>query len=297
MKKSPSIALILSLALASCGGSNKGGGVAPGAGGAPGSGGDSSSSGGGGGTIATPPSGGSSTGGESGGDTNPDGAVGGGTGGSAGPEVDAAAPPASDGGTVVSTDGGGGPTPMGMGHPGSLGFYEAEQGVITGRAVKGHCTACPSTATMKAGDSCCSGGGEVSWLVAHGNGEVQFNGVMAPADGMYDVTWWYHCGNDDNFHDPVCRGEPHTASGCRPAQLTVNGVVMKPIFEFPCFPGSFDIVHAATTAVPLKAGAMNTIKLTASFTNNDAADIDAISVYAPGKGWKPHLPKSVSKDP
>ena len=46
---------------------------------------------------------------------------------------------------------------------------------------------------------------------------------MAPSDGMYDVTWWFHCGKNDNFGDTGCGGAPHTASGCRPHIFEING--------------------------------------------------------------------------
>ena len=53
--------------------------------------------------------------------------------------------------------------------------------------------------------------------------------------------------------------------------------------------------HAATTPVPLKAGAMNTIKMTAGYPINDAIDIDAIAVYPAGKGLAPTLPRTAVK--
>jgi hypothetical protein len=181
---------------------------------------------------------------------------------------------------------------------GVLAFYEAEavppNQLISG-AVVGGCGAanpiCPPPAEMKPEAMCCSGGKEVRQLL-RGKGGLQFNGVTVAADGIYDVTWWYHCGNNDNFHDPTCRGEPHTPSGCRPGQLTVNGAVLPKIYEFPCFPGPWGQIHAATTTVPLKGGAMNSIKITAGYAINDAVDVDAIAIYAAGKGIPPSLPKS-----
>src|SRR5437667_131581 len=74
---------------------------------------------------------------------------------------------------------------------------------------------CGAYDTVKPEDTWCFDGKEVRQLL-RGKGGLQFNNVSAPADGMYDVTWWYHCGNNDNFHDPTCRGEPHTPAGCRP---------------------------------------------------------------------------------
>jgi hypothetical protein len=242
-----------------------------------------------------------STGGSSGGAAKKDAAPAS-TGGSGGSETTADAA-AGAGGSMTSdaavtadvARGGDGAVVLG----GSvLAFYEAEAvppNTLISGAVVGKCGAatpvCPPPAEIKPETNCCSGAGEVRQLL-RGKGGLQFNGVTVDADGNYDVTWWYHCGNNDNFHDPTCRGEPHTASGCRPGELTVNGTVLPKIYEFPCFPGSWGEIHAATTTVPLKAGNMNTIKMTAHYTNNDAIDIDAIAIYAAGKGVPPSLPKS-----
>jgi hypothetical protein len=218
------------------------------------------------------------------------------------PALDAAAPGGSGGAAVE-------PPPADASPPGDatptagalVGFYEAEavppNQVIAG-AVVGGCGAatpvCGPYDTVKPEDTCCFGGKEVRQLL-RGKGGLQFNGISAPADGMYDVTWWYHCGNNDNFHDPTCRGEPHTPAGCRPGQVVVNGVTLPRIFEFPCFPGSWGQIHAATTPLPLKAGATNTIKMTAGYPINDAIDIDAIAIYPAGKGLPPTLPRGAAK--
>jgi hypothetical protein len=201
-------------------------------------------------------------------------------------------------GTGGGTEGGSGGATGGSGAGGAggiMGWYEAEAIPPNEKAPKSEvhvnpATACKTIPPMP-GEKCNAGGGEVTWITEGRQGWLQFNQVSAPADGMYDVTWWYHCGNNDNFHDPTCRGEPHTAAGCRPGEVTVNGVALPKIYEFPCFPGSWGEIHAATTTVPLKAGA-NTIKMTAHYTNNDAIDIDAIAIYAAGKGVPPSLPKS-----
>jgi hypothetical protein len=111
--------------------------------------------------------------------------------------------------------------------------------------------------------------------------------VAAPSDGMYDVTWWYHCGNNDNFGDKHCGGQtdpPTTAAGCRPHNIIVNGTELPGTYHFPCFAGSFGIIRAATTALALKAG-MNTIKVYPK--SRDAADMDALQVSPAGMGTKP----------
>jgi hypothetical protein len=152
------------------------------------------------------------------------------------------------------------------------------------------CTPCPSTAAIKPGDSCCSGGGQVTWLtqgIGPIPGGLTFNNIAAPSDGMYDVTWWYHCGNSDNFGDKHCGGQtspPTTSAGCRPHQIVVNGTEMTGTYHFPCFTGSFAVIHAATTALPLKAG-MNSIKVYPK--QRDAADMDALQVQPAGKGMPP----------
>jgi hypothetical protein len=59
----------------------------------------------------------------------------------------------------------------------------------------------------------------------------------------------------------------------------VNGMEVK-TFQLPCFPTSWGVIHAYVTALPLKAGANNSIKVFSR--KGDAADFDAISVNPPG---------------
>src|SRR6185369_2686531 len=115
-----------------------------------------------------------------------------------------------------------------------------------------------------------------------------FNNVTVPSDGTYDVTWWYHCGNSDNFGDKHCGGQtdpPTTPAGCRPHNIVVNGTEMQGTYHFPCFAGTFSEIHAATTTLPLKAGAMNSIKVYPK--QRDSADMDAIQISPAGMGMKP----------
>jgi hypothetical protein len=294
--------LVLTVTVAACGSDGKkgpggaGGATAGGSGcdeptgGSGGSYGGAGGRGGAGGTTGSGGAGGASTGGSGGaGGTSSGGS--GGSAGAGGAAPDAAADSSAADGAGSSTDG-----PVLGGNV--IAFYEAEavppNQLISG-AVVGGCGAtnpiCPAPAEIKEGMMCCSGGKEVRQLL-RGKGGLQFNGVTVAADGIYDVTWWYHCGNNDNFHDPTCRGEAHTPAGCRPGQLTVNGTVLPRTYEFPCFPGPWGQIHAATTTVPLKAGAMNSIKIATGFAINDAVDVDAIAIYEAGKGVPPSLPKS-----
>ena len=224
-----------------------------------------------------------------------------GAGGSAGAsEMDAAMGSGGYGGAGGS--GGGATSPDGGT---TYGWYEAEAvppNQLFGRAVISHCkVTCPSTAAMKPGDSCCSGGGQVNWIVSggtgpdpqppdgRGGGELRWNAISAPADGMYDVTWWYHCGNSDNFGDHNCGGQtdpPTTPAGCRPHQIIVNGTEMPGTYHFPCFAGSWGIIHAATTTLPLKAGATNWIHVYAT-KPRDAADMDVLQISTVGHGVPP----------
>ena len=117
-------------------------------------------------------------------------------------------------------------------------------------------------------------------------GWLQYNKVSAPADGMYDVTWWYHCGKNDNFGDGNCGGEPnHPPAGCRPHILTVNGARLPKVYEFHCFPGPWGQIHAVTTPLPLKAGD-NSIRVVAT-PGRDDADLDAIAIFPAGMGVPP----------
>jgi hypothetical protein len=130
----------------------------------------------------------------------------------------------------------------------------------------------------------------VDWLVAHGNGEVQFNNVMVPSDGMYDVTWWYYCGNNDNFGDKNCGGQtnpPTMAAGCRPQQFYVNNTLLPGAYHFPCFGGAWSIVRTATTTMALKAG-VNVLRLHAP-PPRDAVNLDGIEIYPSGKGLPPSI--------
>jgi hypothetical protein len=280
---------------AGSGGGGSGGSGASGSGGG-GSGGSAGSSTGGAGGV----SGAGGTGGDSG-----SGGAGGtsGAGGSSG-SGGADASGLETGGAGGSTGGAGGSDAgaAGTGMAGGevSGWYEAEAippNVLTGSTLVvnppkprvGHCPACPA-GVPKPGDSCCSGGGEVTWLtqgIGPLPGGLTYNKVMAPTDGMYDVTWWYHCGNNDNFGDVHCGGQkdpPTTAAGCRPHQIVVNGTELTGTYHFPCFGGSFTVIHAATTPLMLKAGE-NSIKVYPK--QRDAADMDALQVQPPGKGIGP----------
>jgi hypothetical protein len=121
----------------------------------------------------------------------------------------------------------------------------------------------------------CSGGGEVGGILGHGSSDaLQFNGVMAPADGTYDVTWWYISGDPNG--DTKCGGEPNPPKqGCRPGDLVVNGV-SQGIFQFPDT-ANWHTLGSLTVKLKLKAGA-NTIRI--SSKTADVADIDRIVVAA-----------------
>ena len=122
---------------------------------------------------------------------------------------------------------------------------------------------------------------------------VEFHAVTVPADGTYDVTWWYHCGLDDHYGDTKCGGVKYSVgSSCRPHLIDVNGVPMSTsagakYYQFPCYATAWSLIHAATTTLSLKAGS-NTIYIHApGATTLDAADIDAINVLPQGKGAPP----------
>jgi hypothetical protein len=121
----------------------------------------------------------------------------------------------------------------------------------------------------------CSGGGEVGNILGHGSSDaLQFNGVTAPADGTYNVTWWYIAGDPNG--DTKCGGEPNPPKqGCRPGDLVVNGV-SQGIFQFPDTP-NWHTLGSMTVKLKLKAGT-NTIKI--SSRTADVADIDRIVVEA-----------------
>jgi len=202
--------------------------------------------------------------------------------------------------------------------------YEAESPLNTltypveGVVTEGD-TPCPSGG-VKEGAQCASGGKVVNQILGRSpcqpptsttsnsqcqdkGGGIQFNQVTVPADGTYDVTWWYHCGEDrpghaDVFGDTNCGGLNYNTgagSGCRPHLIDVNGVPMSAIvggktalyYQFPCYPVSWSILHGATTALPLKAGS-NTIYIHAPGAPTlDAADFDALDVQASGHGTAP----------
>jgi len=169
---------------------------------------------------------------------------------------------------------------------------------------------------VKEGANCCSGTGEVTEMLgrvpcsgAPGTADdymdcqmtgagIQFHDVTVPADGTYDVTWWYHCGENNSYGDTACGGVHYdVGTSCRPHLIDVNGVSMSAsvggetasIYQFPCYSGGWSIVHGATTAVPLKAGS-NVIYIHAPHEINlDGADIDAIDVLPHGQGVSPRV--------
>jgi hypothetical protein len=179
--------------------------------------------------------------------------------------------------------------------------------------------ACPANG-VKEGATCASGGKVVAQILGRSpcdpptsttsynacenkGGGVQFNDVTVPADGTYDVTWWYHCGPDkpghaDVYGDTNCGGLDYgtgAGSGCRPHLIDVNGAPMSSTvggkaalyYQFPCYPAPWSTLHGATTALPLKAGA-NTIYIHApGATTLDAVDLDALDVQAEGHGTAP----------
>jgi hypothetical protein len=213
-----------------------------------------------------------------------------GTGGSAGADSDAAAPDdAAAGGATGSGGSTGGDAATGAGGD-DIGWYEAEAippNQLFTTAHKTTCkTACATHADVKEGAACCSAGGEITQILGRKDGALQYNQVMAPADGNYDVTWWYHCGLNDNFGDKDCGGDPSaTPSGCRPHQIVVNGTELQGTYHFPCFAAGWAILHACTTNIPLKSGA-NSIKIY-SKAPRDAADMDALEIKATGQGLPP----------
>jgi hypothetical protein len=210
--------------------------------------------------------------------------------------------------------------------------YEAEAippNVLTFSAIADHTCfgtnlTCPADG-VKEGANCCSGGGVITQILGRvpcsgapgsdggymdckdtGAG-VEFHGVTVPADGTYDVTWWYHCGGGNGvanvYGDLMCGGLHYTVGiGCRPQLIDVNGVPMSGtidaqvalIYQFPCYADAWSVVHGATTALPLKTGS-NTIYIHAPHvTDLDAADIDAIDVLPHGQGAQPWVTPVVS---
>jgi hypothetical protein len=262
------------------GATGSGPGGAAGNGGAIGSGGTAGSNGtvGSGGSVGT--GGAVGMGGGSAGTGEGGASVGGSTGGGAGGQAG------------TSTGGQAGAGGVGDLHE----LYEAE--AIPPNQVFGYAraAACTPTCTkpLTVGANCCSGTGQVTWIVsengAHPAGWMQFNAISAPADASYDVTFWYHCGDSDTYGDGNCGGQPMTEpkqTGCRPQVFTVNGTVMPGAYHFPCFPGSWATMYAATVSLPLAAG-MNTIKV-APPPPRDAVDVDAIEILSPGKGRAPRI--------
>jgi len=230
--------------------------------------------------------------GTTGGSVGTTGGSGGSTGGASGDGGSGGSATGGSGGAMGGSGGAMGGSGGAMGGSGGvMGWYEAEAIPPNTKAPKSEVHVNPATACKtippEPGTMCQAGGGEVTWITEGRMGWLQWNEVAAPADGMYDVTWWYHCGNNDHFGDRHCGGQtdpPTTASGCRPHNIIVNGTEMQGTYHFPCFAGSFGIIRAATTALPLKAG-MNTIKVYPK--SRDSADMDALQVSPLGKGHAP----------
>jgi hypothetical protein len=284
MNQRVAVILVLTAMVASCSGGGSPGKLPPASPPPAGAGGGSSTGGAGGdvpGGLGAGGAGAGGVGGTAGSGGGPAGGSGGG--GSGGAAAADAGPAAGTGGDIGDAS-----APPLTGD--MIGWYEAEAdgNEFTKPARVSTCGAgpCASTAAVKELAECCSGGKKVS-NVERGNGKLQINKISVPADGTYDVTWWYHCGKNDNFRDPGCGGDPkRTKSGCRPHVLIVNGGPPSKVYEFACFPGSWGELHAATTPLALKAGGDNTIKIFAT-PGQDAADLDAIAIYPAGKGLMP----------
>ena len=179
---------------------------------------------------------------------------------------------------------------------------------------------CPAGG-LKEGADCCSAGGVVTEILGRvpcsgppgdagdyvdcqmtGAG-VEFRSVTVPSAGTYDVTWWYHCGENNSYGDTACGGLHYSVgSSCRPHLIDVNGMPMSAetdgqaalIYQFPCYAGAWSIVHGATTNLPLVAG-QNIVLLHAPHELNlDSADIDAIDVQVLGQGPPPVVTPVVS---
>jgi hypothetical protein len=214
---------------------------------------------------------------------------------------------------------------------GDAGFrlrYEAEavppnlliQSAVVDLTCFGTDLTCPPDGVTE-GANCCSGGGEVTEILGRvpcsgppGSAEdyddcqtigggVEFSNVAVAADGTYDVTWWYHCGENNSFGDAACGGVKYTVgSSCRPHLIDVNGVPMSStldgqvalIYQFPCYSGAWSILHGATTALPLKAGSNRVYIHAPHAITLDSADIDAMDVLPQGLGAPPLVEPVVS---
>jgi len=206
--------------------------------------------------------------------------------------------------------------------------YEAEATpptVLTESAIAdltcfGTSQVCPADG-VKEGADCCSGGGVVTGILGRVpcsgppgsagdyvdclmvGGGVEFRDVTVASTGTYDVTWWYHCGENNSYGDTACGGLHYAVgSSCRPHLIDVNGVPVSAetdgqaalIYQFPCYAGAWSIVHGVTTALPLLAG-QNTVLIHAPHELDlDSADIDAIDVQALGQGPQPLVTPVVS---
>jgi hypothetical protein len=173
---------------------------------------------------------------------------------------------------------------------------------------------CAADGVME-GANCCSAGAAVSSLLGRVpcsgppggvgdyedcqmmGGGVEFQDVTVPEAGTYDVTWWYHCGENNTYGDKECCGVnyPSTGSVCRPQLIDVNGKPMEStldgqtaaIYQFPCYSGAWSILHAATTALPLNAGANIIFVHAPHAIMVDAVDVDALDVTPSGQGAPP----------
>ena len=175
-------------------------------------------------------------------------------------------------------------------------WYEAEAippNQIFEYAMKTTCAPiCPKPVVP--GAVCCSGGGEVTWIVSenayHTAGWMVFNDIAAPADGTYDLTFWYHSGGGDTYGDNNCGGQPLTQPdqvGCRPQTFVINGTTMPGAYHFPTYKSGAFIIRAATVSLPLAKG-MNTIKV-APPPPRDSVDMDALQVLPSGMGIAPRI--------
>jgi hypothetical protein len=127
----------------------------------------------------------------------------------------------------------------------------------------------------------CYGGAQANNILGHsatGKGTWTFNQLYAPADGDYEITWYFYCGMNDNNGDKDCGGidSMKTAAGCRPGILIVNGQELPTVYQWRCFSTPWTVVHERTFSLPLKAGNDNSIKIYSKTA--DVINIDRILI-------------------
>jgi hypothetical protein len=102
-----------------------------------------------------------------------------------------------------------------------IGWYEAEAIPPNESELPTGAVACKTIPPLPE-ELCASGGGRSAGSSRMAELASGQQGAGA-GSGMYDVTWWYHCGKNDHFGDRRCGGQTNPPPPCLDAAPSDRG--------------------------------------------------------------------------